>query len=74
MIDQQALPGHETAQALVGGALYAAYRPDGTSAAAAVVIATLALAIIGLGILIVVARSSIPGLMPPMQRHQGERR
>jgi predicted metal-binding membrane protein len=53
---------------LVGVAVYALYRPHGTFAAAPkpAMDVPLALAIVGLGILIVLAPSSIPGLTPPM--------
>ncbi|HEY3715822.1 MAG TPA: DUF2182 domain-containing protein [Jatrophihabitantaceae bacterium] len=68
---------------LVGVAVFAVYRPHGSAAAAAIVIAVvllaqkvlppratvdvpLALAILGLGIWIVTAPASVPGLMPSM--------
>ena len=68
---------------LVGVAVFAVYRPHGSAAAAAMVIAVvllaqkvlppratvdlpLALAILGLGIWIVTAPASVPGLRPSM--------
>jgi len=56
---------------LVGVAEYALYRPHGSLAQKllppiAAIDVPLALAIVGLGILIVVAPSSVPGLAPPM--------
>ncbi len=55
--------------ALVGAAVYALYRPHGSVAAGVVVIAAgvpLALASTGLGVLIVITPSLVPGLSPPM--------